>query len=236
MPKRTTCLIMEPQSTSALPLRTHNSRSIGSEQPQLRITSILTFRATCHAVHGSRPGVFTLTSSCLRRFATALVITCLSGACGDSPVAPSQDSFAQLDGQWSWAVRIISATGGDCANTLFQHSVNRVYSQTMTLQHNGSSVSGKAPATVYGVNCNFMGSATAAELLLPHQQLRSASKRLAADSTDVLRWRCPKSAPSQRVCQPEEEWQLMDGRLQRNVSRYFRGGTAVRSRSSSRDL
>lgn len=106
-------------------------------------------------------------SSCLVRFILALVIIGSSGGCGHSPAAPSQGAPAELGGQWTWAVLITSATGGDCANTLFQHSVGRVYSQTITLQQNVSSISAKAPATVYGVECSFNGSVTTSELLLP---------------------------------------------------------------------
>ena len=108
-----------------------------------------------------------VTSSCLLRFTLAFVITGSSGGCSHSPAGPSQSTLAELGGQWTWAVRITSATGGDCANTLFQHAVGRVYSQTITLQQNGSSISAKAPATVYGVDCSFTGSVTASELLLP---------------------------------------------------------------------
>ena len=108
-----------------------------------------------------------VTSSCLVRFTLALVITGSSGGCGHSPAGPSQGMLAELGGQWTWAVRITSATGGDCANTLFQHSVGRVYSQTIKLEQNAASISAKAPATVYGVDCSFTGSVTASELLLP---------------------------------------------------------------------
>jgi len=100
------------------------------------------------------------------RFALAVTV-CLSAACGQGPSGPSQETLAEVGGQWSWAVRITSATGGDCANTLFQHSVSRVYSQTITLQQNGSSIAAKAPATVYGVDCSLTGSVTASELALP---------------------------------------------------------------------
>ena len=72
-----------------------------------------------------------------------------------------------MNGQWNWAVRITSVTGGDCANTLFQHAVGRVYAQSMALQQDGSSLSGKAPATVYGVDCTLTGSITGTELSLP---------------------------------------------------------------------
>jgi hypothetical protein len=107
-----------------------------------------------------------MTSSWRVRFALAATV-CLSAACGQSPAGPSQETLAELGGQWTWAVRITSATGGDCANTLFQHSVSRVYSQTITLQQNGSSIAAKAPATVYGVDCSFTGSITPSELILP---------------------------------------------------------------------
>jgi len=105
--------------------------------------------------------------SCLGSLTLALIITGTSGGCGNGPAAPSQGRPAELGGQWNWAVLITSATGGDCANTLFQHTVGRVYSQTITLQQNASDISAKAPATVYGVDCSFTGSVTASELLLP---------------------------------------------------------------------
>ena len=45
--------------------------------------------------------------------------------------------------------------------------VAAAYSQRITLQQNGASLSGTAPATVYGVDCSFTGSVTASELTLP---------------------------------------------------------------------
>ena len=107
-----------------------------------------------------------MTSSWRVKFVLAVTV-CVNGACGHSPAGPSQDTLVELGGQWIWAVRITSASGGDCANTLFQHSVSRVYSQTITLQQNGSSISAKAPATVCGVECSFTGSVTTSELSLP---------------------------------------------------------------------
>jgi hypothetical protein len=128
-------------------------------------TQVWRFGAPCRA-RPLRSVSREMTPSWRVRFALAVTV-CLSGACGQSPAGPSQDTSVQLFGQWTWAVRITTATGGDCANTLFQHSVGRVYSQTMTLQQNGSSIAAQAPATVYGVDCSFTGSVTASELSLP---------------------------------------------------------------------
>ena len=108
-----------------------------------------------------------MTPSSGMRVVMTLLLAFLHGACADSPAAPSPGVAADVGGQWSWAVQITNASGGECANTLFQHAVGRLYSQTITLQQDGSSLSGKAPATVYGVECTFTGSVTASELSFP---------------------------------------------------------------------
>lgn len=64
---------------------------------------------------------------------------------------------------------------------------------------------------------------------LAHQQLRTAPGRHAADSPDLLRGHCSKSASSQCVGQSEENWKLLDRRVQRDVSSDLRGGSAVRT-------
>ncbi|MBA3638474.1 MAG: hypothetical protein M3541_06365 [Acidobacteriota bacterium] len=57
-------------------------------------------------------------------------------------------------------MRITSVTGGDCLNPVFASSVDRVYSQTLSLQQDGSALTGRVPATIYGVDCNLTGTAT----------------------------------------------------------------------------
>ncbi len=85
----------------------------------------------------------------------------LAGACGgSSPSAPAPTTSVQVGGQWRFAVRITSVTGGDCLNPLFASFVDRVYSQTLSLQQDGSALTGRVPATIYGVDCNLTGTAT----------------------------------------------------------------------------
>ena len=91
----------------------------------------------------------------------ALILASLLAACsGSSPSAPTPPAIAQVTGQWRFAVRITGITGGDCLSTTFNFNVNRVFAQTLTLQDDGSSLTGRVPGTVYGVDCNLTGTAT----------------------------------------------------------------------------
>ena len=97
--------------------------------------------------------------STTRRHMSSLALVVLLSACGGGNPAAPQPSIVQVAGQWRIAVRINSVTGGDCASSIFQPEVGRTIAQTLTLQQDGTTLSGTAPLTVYGVDCDFTGTA-----------------------------------------------------------------------------
>ena len=104
----------------------------------------------------------------------ALILPFLLCACGGgSPSAPTPSGSAptpsgvvQVAGQWQFSVRITSITGGGCLSSSFAFNVGRVFTQPLTLQQDGSALTGGVPATVYGVGCNLTGDATQSAISL----------------------------------------------------------------------
>lgn len=97
----------------------------------------------------------------LRRSLGALILPSLLAGCGGaSPSSPSPPTVAQVGGQWRFSVRITGVTGGGCLSASFAPEVNRVFTQTLSLQQDGSALTGRVPGTVYGVDCNLTGTAT----------------------------------------------------------------------------
>jgi hypothetical protein len=127
MPKPTTYLTMELQRTSAQPLHT-------PIPPCRRLTRLARHVAS-----------FMLAGGVL-----------WAAACAGSDSTPTAPSIVAASGTWRGTVVVTAVTGDECAGAL-QYLVGSSFPYTLTLQQNGTSVTGKVETG--GRTCDIAGNA-----------------------------------------------------------------------------